>query len=143
MDTRTPSDSSEQGEKVLLKASPMKSVMSLGEKGKLSPLFIGPLEVLEGVGEVSYKLSLPPSLSGVHLVFCVSVLRRYNEYRSHVLDFRTVHLDEHLSYKEVPIPILDREFNNLRSKEITSMKVLLERTTERECYLGDRVRYEK
>ncbi|XP_070020203.1 uncharacterized protein [Nicotiana sylvestris] len=34
------------GEKVLLKVSPMKGVMRFGKKGKLSPRFIGPFEVL-------------------------------------------------------------------------------------------------
>ena len=35
------------GEKVLLKVSPMKGIMRFGKKGKLSPRFIGPFEVLK------------------------------------------------------------------------------------------------
>ncbi|XP_070031846.1 uncharacterized protein [Nicotiana tomentosiformis] len=34
------------GEKVLLKVSPMKGIMKFGKKGKLSPRFIGPFELL-------------------------------------------------------------------------------------------------
>ncbi|XP_057540782.1 uncharacterized protein LOC130818637 [Amaranthus tricolor] len=37
----------ELGEKVLLKVSPIKGFMRFGRKGKLSPRFIGPYEVLE------------------------------------------------------------------------------------------------
>ncbi|GJZ99533.1 putative nucleotidyltransferase, ribonuclease H, partial [Tanacetum coccineum] len=44
-------------------------------KGKLSPRFIGPFEILDRVGEVSYRLALPPQLSHVHNVFHVSLLR--------------------------------------------------------------------
>ena len=40
-----------------------------GKRGKLSPRFIGPFEILERVGTVAYRLALPPSISGVHEVF--------------------------------------------------------------------------
>ena len=65
-----------EGEQVLLKVSPMKGVMRFGKRGKLSPRYIGPLEVLKRVGEVAYELALPLGLSGVHSVFHVSMLKR-------------------------------------------------------------------
>jgi len=49
------------GEKVLLKVSPMKGIMRFRKKEKLSPRFIGPFEVLRQVGDVAYKLALPPN----------------------------------------------------------------------------------
>ena len=67
-----------EGEQVLLKVSPMKGVMRLGKRGKLSPMYIGPFEVLKRVGEVAYELALPPGLSGVYTVFHVSMLKRYH-----------------------------------------------------------------
>nr|GEV39441.1 hypothetical protein [Tanacetum cinerariifolium] len=45
----------------------------VNHKGKLSPRFIGPFEILDRVGEVSYRLALPPQLSQVHNVFHVSL----------------------------------------------------------------------
>jgi len=65
------------GDKVFLKISPTRGVIRFDSWGKLSPRFIGPFEVLERLGEVAYRLALPPSLHGVHDGFHISQLRRY------------------------------------------------------------------
>ena len=62
------------GDHVFLKASPLKGVMRFGNKGKLSQRYIGPFEILDRVGNVSYRLALPPNLSHIHNVFHISVL---------------------------------------------------------------------
>ncbi|GJY25408.1 hypothetical protein Tco_0400134, partial [Tanacetum coccineum] len=54
------------GDRVFLKVSPFRGVKRFGIKGKLSPRFIGPFEILERIGEVSYRLALPSQLSHVH-----------------------------------------------------------------------------
>ncbi|XP_070036997.1 uncharacterized protein [Nicotiana tomentosiformis] len=111
------------GENVLLKVSPMKVIMGFEKRGKLSPRFIDPFEVLERVGEVSYRLALLCSLSGVHPVFHVSMLRSYHADRFYVLDYNTVQLDEGLGYEEELVSILDRQVCKLRSKKISVVKV--------------------
>nr|GEW61963.1 putative nucleotidyltransferase, ribonuclease H [Tanacetum cinerariifolium] len=73
------------GDHVFLKVSPARGVRRFGIKGKLSPRFIGPFEILDRVGEVSYHLALPPQLSHVHNVFHVSLLRGYKYYPLHVI----------------------------------------------------------
>nr|XP_009611321.1 uncharacterized protein LOC104104838 [Nicotiana tomentosiformis] len=78
------------------------------------------------VGEkVAYKLALPPRLSGVHLVFHVSMIQSYNADRSHVLDYSIVQMNERLSNEEEPIALIDRQVHRLRSKEISAVKVQL------------------
>ena len=64
-----------------------REVVRFGKRGKLSPRFIGPFEVLERVGAVAYRLALPPSLSGVHEVFHVSMLQKYTPDPAHVVDW--------------------------------------------------------
>ena len=64
----------EVGDHVFLKVKPKRGVVRFGKRGKLSPRFIGPFEILERVGTVAYRLALPPSMSGVHEVFHVSML---------------------------------------------------------------------
>ncbi|KAA0052385.1 pol protein [Cucumis melo var. makuwa] len=65
------------GDKVFLKVAPMKGVLRFERRGKLSPRFVWPFEVLERIDPVAYRLELPPSLSAVHDVFHVSMLRKY------------------------------------------------------------------
>ena len=86
-----------EGEQVLLKVSPMKGVMRFGKRGKLSPRYIGPFEVLKREGEVAYELAFPPRLSGVHLVFHVSMLKKYHDDGNYIIRWNSVLLDENMS----------------------------------------------
>ena len=74
----------EVGDHVFLKVMPKKGVVRFGKRGKLSPRYIRPFEILKRVGIVSYRLALPPSLSGVHVVFHVSMLWKYTIDSTHV-----------------------------------------------------------
>ena len=111
-------------EKVFLKVSPWKKVMRSGKKGKLSPKFIGPYEVLEKVGPMAYCLALPPDLEKIHNVFHVSMSRRYRSDPSHVVSSETIELRLDLTYEEEPVEILAREVKELRNKKIPLVKVL-------------------
>ncbi|RVW46074.1 Transposon Ty3-G Gag-Pol polyprotein [Vitis vinifera] len=97
----------EMGDHVFLKVSLMKSVKRFGRKGKLSPRFMGPFEILEKVGTLAYKVALPPSLSKIHNVFHVSTLRKYIYDPSHVVELESIQISEDLTYEEVPVQIVD------------------------------------
>ena len=76
----------EVGDYVFLKVMLKRGVARFGKRGKLSPRFIGPFEILERIGTVAYRLALPSSMSGVHEVFHVSMLRKYTSDPAHVVD---------------------------------------------------------
>ena len=95
------------GDLVFLKVSPTRGVVRFGKKGKLSLRFIGPFEIIQRVGECAYRLALPPSLSGVHDGFHVSMLRKYIIDPSHVLDYSCLQFDDCLTLEEYPMCILD------------------------------------
>ena len=86
----------------------MKGIKRFGKKEKLVPRYVGPFEILNGVGKVSYRLALPPQMSQVHPVFHISLLRKYVADLTHVLPVQEVALKEDLSYVEHPVAIVDR-----------------------------------
>ena len=112
------------GDHVFLRVSPLRGVRRFGKKGKLSPRFIGSFEILERIRQVAYRLALPPSLSGVHDVFHVSMLRKYVSDTTHVLKYEELELQTYLSYEERPVQILDQKDKVLWSKTIPLVKVL-------------------
>ena len=112
------------GDYVFLRVSPWKGVRRFGKKGKLSPRYVGPFEILEKIGQVAYRLALPPALSAVHNVFHVSALRKYIPDDTHVLSYENLELDSDLSFEDQPVQILDRKDKVLGNKTIPLVKVL-------------------
>lgn len=53
------------------------------------------------VGEVTYEHALPPSLSVIHPVFNVSMLKKYVSDGLHKLLYEELDVQPDLSYKEV------------------------------------------
>ena len=66
---------------------PKRGVVRFGKREKLSPRFMGPFEILERIGTVAYRLTLSPSMLGVHEVFHVSMLLKYTPDPAHVVDW--------------------------------------------------------
>ena len=114
----------EVGDHVFLKVMPKRGVVRFGKRGRLSPRFIGPFEILERVGTEAYRLALPPSMSGVHEVFHVSMLRRYTLDPAHVVDWREIEVDTNETFKEGPVCIMDSRDQVLRRKTVKIVRVL-------------------
>ena len=114
----------EAGDHVFLKVMPKRGVVRFGKQGKLSPRFIGPFKVLERVGVVAYRLALPPSLSGVHEVFHVSILRKYTPDPAHVVDWGELVIDADGTFEEGLVRIMDSREQVLRRKTLRLVKVL-------------------
>ena len=113
-----------EGDKVYLKISPMKGVMRFGKKGKLSPCYVSPYEILQMVGKVAYELILLSELDSIHPVFHVSMLKKYIGDPESIQPIEGLSVDENLSNEKVPDEILDRQVKKLRNKDVASVKVL-------------------
>ena len=112
------------GDHVFLKVMPKRGVIRFGKRGKLSPRYIGPFEVLERVGAVAYRLALPPSLSTVHEVFHVSMLRKYTLDPTHIVDWGELVVDADETFEEGPVRIMDSREQVLHGKTVRLVKVL-------------------
>ncbi|CAN6445271.1 unnamed protein product [Victoria cruziana] len=131
------------GEMVFLKVSPGKGIFRFGKKGKLSPRYIGPSEILDRIGTAAYRLALPPQLSHVHNVFHVSLLRKYLPNPQHQISYDQLQLDDDLSYQEGPVRILDEQVRRLRNKEIPMVKVEWQHHQVQDCTWESREKMER
>ena len=104
--------------------NPKRGVVGFGKRGKLSPRFIGPFEILERIVTVTYRLALPLSMSGVHEVFQVSMLQKYTPDPAHVVDWGQIDIDTDETFKEGPVCIVDSRDRVLRRKTARLVRVL-------------------
>ena len=78
----------------------MKIVMRFGTKGKLSPRYVGPFDILETISPLADRIALPPSLERIQNFFHVSTLRKFVHHPSHVVDLKHLYLAGNLTYEE-------------------------------------------
>jgi hypothetical protein len=112
------------GDHVFLRVNPVTGVGRALNCRKLTPRFVGPFEIVEKIGVVAYRITLPPSLSNLHDVFHVSQLRKYVYDASHVIQVDDLEARDDLTVETWPDRIEDREVKCLRGKEIVLVKVI-------------------
>ena len=103
---------------------PKRGVVRFGKHEKPSPRFIGPFEILERIGTVAYRLALPPSMSGVHEAFHISMLREYTPDPAHVVDWGQIEVDTDGTFEEGPWCIVCSHDQVLRHKTVRPVRVL-------------------
>ena len=114
----------EVSDHVSLKVNLKRGLVKFGKRGKLSPRFIRPFEVLERIGTIAYRLALPPSMSDVHEVFHVSILRKYIPGPAHVVDWGQIEVDTDGTFEEGLVCIVDSRDQVLRRKTVRLVLVL-------------------
>ncbi|GJT84490.1 hypothetical protein Tco_1066207 [Tanacetum coccineum] len=107
----------------MLNVSPCKGVVRFGKRGKLSPRYVGPFNVLAKVGAVAYKLELPQELSWVHNTFHVSNLKKCYADEPLAVPLDGLHIDDKPHFVEEPVEIMDREVKRLKQSRIPIIKV--------------------
>ena len=103
---------------------PKRGVVRFGKHGKLSSRFMGSLEIIERIDTVAYRLASPPSMSGVHEAFHISMLQRYTPDPAHVVDWGQIEIDTNGTFEEGPMCIVDSRDRVLRRKTVRLVGVL-------------------
>ncbi|GKA69718.1 putative reverse transcriptase domain-containing protein [Tanacetum coccineum] len=111
------------GDRVLLKVSPWKGVIRFGTKDKLAPRCVGPFEILERIGPVTYWLRLPEELSSVHDTFHVLNFKKCLADANLHVPLDEIKIDKTIRFVEEPVEIMDREVRSLKRSKISLVKV--------------------
>ncbi|XP_059434632.1 uncharacterized protein LOC132167638 [Corylus avellana] len=111
------------GDHVFLKISPMRGVMRFGKKGKLSPRFIGPLEITQRIRRLAYRVALSLDLVRTHDIFHMSMLWKYIANPDAIVEYESLGIQVGLTYVEEPMKIMDKKKQVLRTKTIPIVKL--------------------
>ncbi|XP_071719024.1 uncharacterized protein [Rutidosis leptorrhynchoides] len=107
----------------MLKVSPWKGVIRIGKRGKLSPRYVGPFEVIERISPIAYRLKQPQELSGIHNAFHVSNLNKCLSDENLVIPLEELSVNDKLHFVEELVEVLDREVKKLKHSKILIVKV--------------------
>ncbi|WMV25315.1 hypothetical protein MTR67_018700 [Solanum verrucosum] len=88
--------------------------MRFSKKEKLSPRYVGPYQIVRHFDNVAYKLDLPSNLALVHPVFHESLLKKYFGDLTSNVNLESISVNEKISYKEVPVEILERQIHKVK-----------------------------
>ncbi|KAJ9544501.1 hypothetical protein OSB04_024208 [Centaurea solstitialis] len=103
-----------------------KELVQFGKRGKLSPRYVRPFEIIERVGPVAYKLRLPEEMSDIHNTFHVSNLKKCITDVSQVIPLEKVFMDKTLRFVKEPIEILDKEVKKLKRSKLPIVKIYVD-----------------
>jgi len=120
----------DEADHVFLWVTPTTGIGRVLKSKKLTPRFIGPYQITRKIGTVAYEIALPPHLANLHNVFHVSHLRKYIASPDHVLESNEVQVHEDLTVPVGSVRILDTQVKQLRGKELKTVKVLWDETTQ-------------
>jgi hypothetical protein len=102
---------------------PIKGAYHFGIKGKLAPCYVGLYSILKKYGSLSYQVELPTRLSGVHIVFHISQLKRCLKSPTDVVVEDTIPLEADLTYKAYLVKILEQQDRVTQKKAICFYKL--------------------
>ncbi|XP_054791781.1 uncharacterized protein LOC129297468 [Prosopis cineraria] len=99
------------------------------KKKKLTAKFMGSYEIIERIRPVPCRVALPPQIAGIHNVFYMSQLKKYNPTLSYVIQPKEVKFNENLTFRSEPEWIEDVKDKQLCNKAIQLVKVIWKGTT--------------
>nr|GEX07294.1 hypothetical protein [Tanacetum cinerariifolium] len=94
-----------------------------GQRGKLAPRFVRPLNITEKIGPVANRLTLLEELNGVHDTFHMSNLKKCLADLTLQVPLDEIQANAKLNFVEELVEILEREFKKLNWSRIAIVMV--------------------
>ena len=117
----------------VLKSFTHKGCAEIWSKKKLAPRYVGPYQIIERKGKVTYKLQLPLEMSTIFNVFHVSQLRTSLHVPDEAIEPTKTKLQSDLNYEEKPIRVLEEMERVTQSKVIKFYKVVWNNHSEQDA----------
>lgn len=73
---------------------------------------------------MAYEIVLPTQLSSAHLIFHISLPKRYIPDSFHILSSESIDVRPNLSYDETSVKVINRQVKRLKNYTIASVKVI-------------------
>ncbi|XP_071708758.1 uncharacterized protein [Rutidosis leptorrhynchoides] len=96
---------------------------AIPKQGKLTPRYVGPFEITEIIGPVTYRLKLAHVFSSVHDTFHVSNLKKSLAEEDVTILLDEIQINERLYFIEELAKIMDGEVKKLKQRNIMFIKV--------------------
>lgn len=74
---------------------------------------------MKKVGSVAYMIALPSSINKVHLIFHVTMLKKYHRKGDYFIHWDLKLFDKELYYEDEPISILDKDVTKFKTRVIS------------------------
>ncbi len=80
--------------------------------------------ICKRVGNIAYEVELPAQLVAVPTLFHMYMIMKCFGYPSLIVPTKSISIKDNMSYEETPAQILGPQVLKLRTKELTSVKLL-------------------
>ncbi|GJT37913.1 hypothetical protein Tco_0937778 [Tanacetum coccineum] len=102
---------------------PIEVQVGFRKKGKLTPRYVGPFEILERIGLEAYRLRLPEDLNNMHDTFHVSNLKKCLADANLHVPLDEIKVEKTLRFVKEPVEIMDQEIRKLKHRKVVLVKV--------------------
>jgi hypothetical protein len=105
------------GDHVYPRVRPRRRSLRMEDSANMAPRYCRPFEVLDRVGPVSYRITLPPTMKA-HNGFHVSLLKKYAHDSKHIIDWYMIQVQPEGEFLPKPQCIIDRKETPLGNRTI-------------------------
>nr|GEU63705.1 reverse transcriptase domain-containing protein [Tanacetum cinerariifolium] len=110
-----------------------------GKKGKLTPRYVRPFEIVEQVSSIAYHLRLPQEINSIHNMFNVSNLKKCLADANLHVPLEEIKISDNLHFVEEHVEIVDHEVKKLNQEGLQSTRSVEILSEERNSHGSEKI----